>query len=1095
VKPTIWTHWIIILAAIGATRSAPAASPDDFFEAEVRPILVARCLECHGEAGKPKGGLRLNSREAVLLGGESGPSAVTGKPDESLLVEAIHYVDEPRMPPKAKLADSEIAVLTRWVELGLPWPSAKVEPRPSVVDEPSPIAKEAERPWSFRPVADPPAPAVLDAAWPRSDVDRFVLAGLEAKGLKPASPADRRTLIRRATFDLTGLPPTPEEVAAFLADEAPDPFARVVDRLLATPAYGERWGRHWLDVVRYADARDARDVGSAADITEAYRYRDWVVNAFNRDLPYDQFVVDQIAGDLVEPARPDRVDADRMVATGLLAIGEWGSGDSDKEKMMTDIVADQVDIVGRTFLGLTIACARCHDHKFDPIPTADYYALAGVFFSTKILPDPGPKTAGSPMLRTPIVAQTTIDAAATYTKRLAALDVRVKADREAALAAFAEGMLPRTADCIVAAWDRRKGAPSGDLPAKVVDGWSNYLGFGPSGTTLANPVANFLGAKGVSIWGSNGGLPWVGVNPNGADIPLQTFVLPGRSVNLHPGPSNPAAVDWTSPIAGPVAIRGQVADADIAGGDGVAWTLQRHRGTWSTLASGDLANAGSGRFKVAAAVGPGDIIRLAIAPKAAHTCDTTTIELAIATADGSTTWDLSRDMLDAQAKGIGANPLPDATGRADAWRFVEVDAAAPPHAADAPWAAFDRASADPSAGRPAIEAAARAIQDAASSDPKIRAELVAPRGPFRAALGDGMTVLPEPARSAIGRLQAELDALRAAPPAPIPLALVAREGGVPNSVYDGFHDAKIQIRGDYRRLGEVVPRGAPKCVPAGPVESIPPGTSGRLELAQWLVDRRNPLTARVMVNRIWQQHFGSGIVRTPSNFGKLGEAPTHPELLDHLARRFVESGWSIKAMHRSMMLSSTYAQSTTATAETKRVDPENRLFGRMNRKRLEAEAIRDGLLAVSGGLDRTMGGPAYRDFKVPRRTLYLMTIRSDRSSFGPLFDAADPAAIVDARAESTVASQALFLLNNPFALDQAGALARRVLAEGGAGDGPIERAYELLFARPATAEERSLGREWLGRLGVGGGDKAADELGWRAYCQALLCSNEYLYVD
>jgi hypothetical protein len=781
-----------------ATPRTPAradATADEFFEKEVRPLLADRCLSCHGGGeGKIKGGLRLTSRAGLIRGGDSGPAAVAGQPDDSLLVQAIRYQDEPRMPPKQKLADREVATLVRWVEMGLPWPEVKVrvegEEAAAAVRTAGPgrIADEARRFWSFQPVGQPATPEVADPSWPRSDIDRFILSALETRGLGPAPTADKRTLIRRATYDLTGLPPTPEEVAAFLADDAPDAFARVVDRLLASPRYGERWGRHWLDVVRYADARDARGIGGAGDITEAWRYRDWVVDAFNRDMPYDRFIIDQLAGDLIPSTDPNpgAINVEGLVATGLLALGEWGPGDADKEKMMTDIVDDQIDVVGRAFLGLTLACARCHDHKFDPIPTADYYGLAGIFLSTHIIPDPGNKTIGSPQLHVPLVDRATMEAAERHKARLAERQAKLKAEIKAAAAVPARDDLPA------------------DQIARIV------------------------------------------------------------------------------------------------------------------------------------------------------------------------------------------------------------------------------------------------------------------------ALGE------------------EVQALVKDRPPPIPLALAAQEGGVPKSPHEGFHDARIHVRGSYRRLAETVPRHFPRVLAGDDPPAIPHG-SGRRELAQWIARPDHPLTARVMVNRIWQHHFGTGIVRTSSNFGKLGERPTHPELLDTLARQFVASGWSVKAMHRAIMLSATYGQSSTPSEEALRIDPENRGFGRMDRRRLESEEIRDSLLAVAGRLDGTMGGPSTPDFNGPRRSLYQRTVRSDRSSFGPLFDAADSTAIIDRRTVSTVAPQALFLLNNPFVLDVARDLSRRILNEGPTDDrGRIDRAYALLFGRPPTAVEAEIGT----RLLAVGGDAA-----WEAYAHVLLCTNEFLYVD
>jgi hypothetical protein len=705
---------------------------------------------------------------------------VAGRPDESLLVKAVRHADDTlRMPPKNKLSDNEIATLTRWVRDGLPWP----EVRPTRAAAAA-FTEEQRRFWSFQPVRDPHVPQVRDAKSAiRNPVDAFVRAKLQAAGLEVAPPADRRTLIRRATFDLTGLPPTPEEVEAFVRDSSPDAYAKVIDRLLASPAYSEKWGRHWLDLVRYADSFDARGLGGPSDIAEAWRYRDWVIRAFNRDLPYDRFLQQQIAGDLLPETAGGPLTPDGIVATGMLAIGNWGGGDADKEKLLTDIADDQVDVVGRTVLGLTVACARCHDHKFDPITTADYYALAGIFFSTHILPDVGPKTNGPNMLRIPLDAPAERERRARLTARITALE-------------------------------------------------------------------------------------------------------------------------------------------------------------------------------------------------------------------------------------------------------------------------------------------------------RLMVQLVVARG------GSALTAgLDEE----IARLRTERDDLRSTLK-PQPVANGAQEGGVPGSPHTGTHDVRVHIRGRYDRLGELVPRRFP-AVLAG--DRQPPIThgSGRRELAEWLTRPDNPLTARVMVNRLWQHHFGEGIVRTPSNFGQLGERPTHPELLDWLAARFVEGGWSVKRLHRLIMLSAAYQQSGTPPAETLRHDPDNKLWGRQSRRRLTAEELRDGLLAATGRLDRAAGGPADRDFARPRRTVYQMTVRSDRSGFGPLFDAADPTAPVDRRTESTVAPQALFLLNHPFVKEQARAVASQILRSCSSGqEHRIRLAYALLFGRPPTEQEVQVGREVL-QAGK------ADEQRWTEYCHMLLAANEFSYVD
>jgi hypothetical protein len=809
---TVLSFFLLAVMCQSAKLSA-AERPDpalaDFFEADIRPLLVERCFKCHGDLKKPKAGLRLTSRASVLKGGETGPAAVPGKPEESLLIHAVRHENGLEMPPDEKLNEAQIGKLARWIKMGLPWPEAKAQAATSDKGQEYRITEEQRRFWSFQPLKATSLPTVKEASWPRSDIDRFILTGLEAKGLRPARPADKRTLLRRATFDLTGLPPTPRELDSFLADESPNAFAKVVDRLLASPHYGERWGRHWLDVVRYTDSFDARILtgdGRIMDITEAYRYRDWVVDALNHDMPYDEFIIHQIAGDLLPPKEPGGVYIPGIVATGMLAIGNWGGGDADKEKLLTDIVDDQIDVVSRAFLGLTVACARCHDHKFDPISTEDYYSLAGIFFSCHILQDPGPKTNGPPMLRIPLIPAAEVERRRQTENRIAELEKQLK--------------------------------------------------------LVGKDLRTLLGAS-----------------------------------PLSPG--------------GPYLL--------------AAWAQQHP----------------------------------------------------------------------------------------------------------------------------------------------------------------------------VERIKKELQTLKKNLP-PISYANGAQEGGCPLSPQVGVHDVRVHIRGRYDRLGKPVPRRFPRIIAGENQQPITQG-SGRMQLAKWIASSANPLTARVMVNRIWQHHFGEGLVRTPGNFGKLGEPPTHPELLDYLARQFIQSGWSMKAMHRAIMLSATYQQASIPDRANLQSDPDNRLFGRMNRRRLEAEELRDCLLAVTGRLDPTLGGRASLDFNLPRRTLYLMTVRSDRSSFRELFDAADPTAITDKRVVSTVAPQALFLLNHPFALEQTKQLIKRVVQEAPADDsGKIERLYSLLYGRPPSTEEANIGFSFLAQARSapnvpGNGTKT--NIAWEEYCQVLLCANEFIYVD
>jgi hypothetical protein len=538
-----------------------------------------------------------------------------------------------------------------------------------------------------------------------------------------------------------------------------------------------------------------------------------------------------------------------------------------------------------------------------------------------------------------------------------------------------------------------------------------------------------------------------------------------------------------------VRVTGRVRDADPAGGDGIAWMIDHHRADGRhELASGDIPNGGAQAFadgKGAASlasveVKAGESIELLVLPKANHICDTTTVELVITAADGEAVWDLTRDLLDDPLSG---NPHRDRLGHDAVWHFYDMadnyrGRGAP---ADPALAAWHRTVASVAAGRATmsdLERVALAYQktfDATAAD-----------SPFRIKDRADDKFLPEPGRTTLTRLMATLDELRKTQPPAAPLANAAQEGGVPGSPHAGLHDVRVHLRGRYDRLGELVPRRFPVLLSGDRQAPITEG-SGRLQLARWLTAPDNPLPARVMANRIWQGHFGAGIVRTPSNFGKLGERPTHPELLDWLADQFVRSGWSVKKMHRLIMLSAAYQQASEPDEEALKADPDNRLFGRMNRRRLEAEEVRDSLLAAAGRLDLSPGGKATQDFNSPRRTLYQMTVRSDRSGFGPLFDVADPTAPADHRNVSTVAPQALFLMNHPFAKEQAKALAQRLAAGGGSDADRIGRAYVLLYGRPPSEEEVKIGLALL-RSGTG-------EAAWAEYCQVLLCANEFVYVD
>ncbi|MDB6169842.1 MAG: Protein of unknown function (DUF1553)/Protein of unknown function (DUF1549)/Planctomycete, partial [Verrucomicrobia bacterium] len=577
----------LLLTATLLSASAEIA-PDAaaFFEAKVRPLLVDRCYDCHSGA-RNKGGLSLETREGWTKGGENGPAIVPGKPDDSLLIKAVRYADaDLAMPPKkkgGKLSDEEVATLEKWVRMGAP------DPREPAAKIGGMNAAEAKAWWAFQPLPPPGA-----APGSSAQIDTFVDARLAAANLLPSPPADKRTLLRRASYDLTGLPPTPEEVAAFVADPAPDAFARAVDRLLASPHYGEQWGRHWLDVVRYADSLDSRSYGKPGDILDAWRYRDWVVDAFNRDLPYDQFITDQLAGDILA-ARA--WDPQKVIATGLYAIGNWGNGDADKEKLHTDIVDDQIDVTGRAFLGLTLACARCHDHKFDPITTRDYYGMAGIFFSSRILEKFASKGAGESLMRIPLLSPEQTATRNRTRQRLAEIDAQLSG-----------GLEPFT-----------------------------------------EVKKNAAGKPGLISWkGRAADNPSLVINTADAPVAFSTIKLPARAIAMHPGPKVPATAVWRSPIAGTVKVSAQLEDADPNCGDGIVWLL-RHGNT--TLQTGVMNNAASAEVpETAVTVQPGDLLKLVITPRADYTCDTTRLEFVVHAEDG-TKWDLREALVGGATQG------------------------------------------------------------------------------------------------------------------------------------------------------------------------------------------------------------------------------------------------------------------------------------------------------------------------------------------------------------------------------------------------------------------------------------------------------------
>ncbi len=953
---------VAVISWIGSGSSnASAADPAqiEFFEQKIRPVLVEKCYSCHsGSPEEVEAKLWLDSRAGLLRGGKSGPVVVAGKPDQSLLLDALRGTEKNlAMPPDEKLAATVIADFETWIRNGA------VDPREgnSAGDVHSPLGNFTERDkWTYSKPVKPSLPNVQDQAWVRQPVDSFILTRLEAASLSPAVPATPEQLVRRLHFDLNGLPPTPEEVKAFVQESAVDQqraVEKLVNDLLRRPAYGEKWGRAWLDCVRYADSLDARSGSRPGDILDAWRYRDWVVNALNRDMPYGEFVRAQIAGDLLARQQSDW-NPDLVVATGVYAIGNWGNGDSDKKKVHTDIVDDQIDVTTRAFLGITLACARCHDHKFDPLSTADYYAMAGFFFSSRIIEKFNAPTAGESLMRIDLLSPA-------EQKKRQEIQSQI-AELEQALQQKMTPLVRRIND---------------------VAGRSELVSWVPE----KQPHPSLTINRGESVQ------------------QFSTLTMPGKSICFHPSPTEPITAVWISPVAGDVELTAVLHDIDGSCGDGIAWSVEAGE---RILEKGDLANGSPVKqVSLKTTVEAGEIVRLVISPRSSYVCDSTRAEMTVTHMASGQSWNLTEAMLPA-----------DAVPNNEKAAFLICSGNAP------------RLNGDP------VERE-RLLADVA----KLKKQL------------------PEEVR-----------------------CQGLQDGGIPGTPYEGFHDAPIHVRGNYNRLATEQPRGFPAVfqTPTPKIEG-----SGRLALADWVASSENPLTARVMMNRLWQHHFGRGIVATANNFGRFGTPPTHPELLDWLAVTFIERNGSLKEMHRLICTSAAYQQSSQPSAETLASDPDNLLFSRQTRRKLTAEELRDSMFFVTGELDPTVGGMPVDGVASPRRTLYLKTVRSDRTSYQLLFDGADPNSIVEQRNESLVAPQALWLLNQPVTLQRAERLLERVKATPGMQvEARLHQLMQLLFGRQADAQELEIFQASF--ASEGNTDRS-----WLTVCHLLLCSNEMMFVD
>ncbi|MCZ6792173.1 MAG: DUF1553 domain-containing protein [Planctomycetota bacterium] len=953
---------VVTLSLLGALEGVDQERLD-FFEKKVRPVLVAHCYRCHspvkkgGGRRKVKGGLALDSRAGWMKGGDSGAAAIVpGKPDESLLVRAIRYEDpDLEMPPKGKLPDAVIRDLEKWVAMGASDPrdegAARAEARPP------PAGVGARLSWPYTPPRSPPVPAVGDVAWPLGEVDWFIQERLERTNLQPVADADRRTLLRRAYLTLTGLPPRPEAVESFVEDSSADAFARRVDRLLASPDYGERWGRHWLDVARFAESTGG---GRSQIFRNAWRYRDYVIESLNRDKPYDRFVAEQVGGDLIGGETvAERREA--LVATGFLALGPKNLDNQDKELLRMDVVDEQLDTLGRAFLGMTLGCARCHDHKFDPIPTEDYYALAGILRSTKTLL-PGNV---SGFVERPLPgSEALIAAEESHQKKVRPREKRLKDARGRLAALKKKG--PKAP---------LRGIVVDDRQAEIVGDWQRST-FHPE----------FVGEGYIHDGDAGKGAKWVTFVP---DLPRAG--LYEVRISYTPGGNRAARV--------PVTVR-------YAGAQGV----------------------------------PAE--------------KTIVVDQRQPPAPGGRFISLGRFRFDA--------------GRSGSVRVSNRDTKAHVIADSAPFIPVELLEKGRKAGA------------------------VAEPGGDPSARNDSGAAERERVEAAIETLEKELRHLKANAPAPPPLAVSVRDE-------ESAADCPLFVRGDVHTPGKEVPRGFLGALGAG-APRISSGESGRRELARWLVRPDNPLTARVVVNRIWHHLFGAGIVRSVDNFGSRGEGASHPELLDWLAVRFVEDGWSVKKMIRRLMLSRVWRLSSSDEPRAAAVDPANRLFWRMHRRRLDAEVFRDSLLLLSGRLDRRRGGPGIREnttsefgyrFSSRRRSVYLPVLRNTLHELLETFDVANPNLVVGRRSTSTLPTQALYLMNSPFVLESARLAAEDILGRKRLDDrARVRLAYARCLGRPPRPAELELALRHLRPAAVAGGDGPE---AWSAFFQALFASIDFRY--
>ncbi|MEN8772466.1 MAG: DUF1553 domain-containing protein [Akkermansiaceae bacterium] len=902
----------------------------EFFETHIRPLFVEHCYECHStDAKKLKANLFLDSRAGWQSGGDSGPAIVPGKPEDSLLFNAVSHINSDlEMPPKNRLPEEAIRHLKSWITMGAP------DPREGEVKESAPKIdlNKGRQFWSFQPPLAPPIPKVSDTAWPTNSIDHFILARLESQNVTPSKDASKATLLRRVYFDLIGLPPSPDELKVFLQDQTPEAFETVIDDLLARTEFGERWGRHWLDVTRFAESSGG---GRSLVFPDAWRFRDYVIESFNQDKPYHQLVREHLAGDLLPHSSPTQRNS-QLIGSGYLVLGALNYELQDHALLKMEFVDEQIDAVGRTFLGMTLGCARCHDHKFDPIPASDYYALAGIFQSTRSMGK---------------------DSAASGVTSFATTPLEITNNEEI----------------------QQTNSSLASLQKQI--------------TELKNVIAKTP--------------PAITFDPN---------QLPGIIID--------------STVA---KLTGQ-------------WQSSTHTKPWIGKSYLHDQNTGKGEKK-------------AIFTTALPT--TKDYEVLIAYSGTSN-----------RAKNV---PVTIRHAKGETRIIIDQSKPAPIRGCFLSVGTFPFSKKQPASVTISTEeTTAYVLADAvAFLDPNSAKPNPAPR-------------VEKSSTDHLKELESQHKALTAKLQKLQPVTMAPTEA-------DTIADGHIHIRGQVRNKGAKVPRGfITVATKLGATTHIPADHSGRLELAKWIADPQNPLTSRVMANRIWKYLLGEGIVRTVDNFGKTGELPSHPKLLDHLALQFTDNNWSVKSLIREIVLSRTYRLSSKTTHEK---DPENRLFGHANRKRLEAEAIRDTVLRISGQFDPARGGLTIRkagqydlnyEFNSNRRSVYVPWFRNSMLPIFEVFDAPNPNLVVGRRTTTNLPTQALFLMNSPFIREQSQLTAQKLLQE----KSNIQDIYQLILSRPPSESELTTTQAFLASF------PANQEIeAWTQLTQTLFATVDFRFLD